>query len=207
MLRRIRARISLNTILWIAVLAFLGFRVWPQLSAAIGIGGSGIEAPDFELQTLDGEPISLSGLEGQVVLVNFWATWCPPCRAEMPGFQRVYEANRERGFTIVGLSTDVGGTGPVRDFLVEYGITYPVAMANASVVRDFGGSNMLPTSYLIDREGRIRHTVKGYFAEAALSRAVANLIAEDGPTTYHDQNDNKTIDKMFKDKPESEEVR
>src|SRR5690625_2984975 len=125
----------------------------------------------------------------------------------MPGFQRVYEAHRERGFTIVGLSTDVGGTGPVRDFLVENGITYPVAMANASVVRDFGGANLLPTSYLIDRDGRFGHTVRRDFAAAARSRAVANLIAEDGPTTYHDQSDNTKIDKMFKDKPESEEVR
>lgn len=178
MLQKIRAKISLGSILWIAVLAFLGYRVWPQLGAAIGIGGSGIDAPDFDLYTLDGQPISLAGLRGQVVLVNFWATWCPPCRAEMPGFQRVYEAKRDRGFTIVGLSTDLGGRGAVENFLTEHGITYPVAMASAKVVRDFGGSNMLPTSYLIDRHGRIRHTVKGFFAEPALALAVERLLAE-----------------------------
>jgi peroxiredoxin len=178
MLQKIRSKLSLNTVLWIAVLAFLGFRVWPQLGAAIGIGSSGTDAPDFALQTLSGEPISLADLRGEVVLVNFWATWCPPCRAEMPGFQRVYDAKRDRGFTIVGLSTDLGGRGPVDAFLAEHGITYPVAMANSRVVQDFGGSNMLPTSYLIDRQGRIRHTVKGYFAEPALAQAVERLLAE-----------------------------
>lgn len=178
MLQKIRSKISLETILWIALLGFIGYRVWPQIGAAIGVGDSGIEAPDFELRTLDGESVSLSGLRGEVVLVNFWATWCPPCRAEMPGFQRVYEARRDRGFTIIGLSTDVGGRRVVEEFLAERGITYPVAMASAGVVRDFGGSNMLPTSYLIDRQGRIRHTVRGFFAEAALSRAVDKLLAE-----------------------------
>lgn len=179
MLKKIRAKLSLDTILWIAVLAFIGYRVWPQLGAAIGVGGTGLDAPDFELQTLDGEVISLSDLRGEVVLVNFWATWCPPCRAEMPGFQRVYEAKRDRGFTILGLSTDVGGRRAVDAFLAEHGITYPVAMAPSKVVRDFGGSNMLPTSYLIDRQGRIRHTVKGYFAEPALASAVEKLLAEE----------------------------
>lgn len=178
MLQKIRSKLSLNTVLWIAVLAFLGFRVWPQLAAAIGIGSSGTGAPDFTLQTLDGDIVSLAGLRGEVVLVNFWATWCPPCRAEMPGFQRVYEAKRDRGFTILGLSTDLGGRGPVDAFLAEHGITYPVAMASSRVVRDFGGSNMLPTSYLIDRQGHIRHTVKGFFAEPALAQAVERLLAE-----------------------------
>lgn len=180
MFQNIRAKISLGSILWIAVLALLGYRIWPQLGAALGVGDDGIDAPDFELHTLDGQPISLAGLRGQVVLINFWATWCPPCRAEMPGFQRVYEAKRDRGFTVIGLSTDVGGRGTVEKFLAERGITYPVAMASAKVVRDFGGSNMLPTSYLIDRQGRIRHTVRGFFAEPALASAVERLLAEKG---------------------------
>jgi peroxiredoxin len=181
MLRKIRSKISLNTILWVLVLSFLGYRLWPQLGAALGLGSGGTDAPDFVLQTLSGEAVTLADLRGEVVLVNFWATWCPPCRAEMPGFQRVYEAKRERGFTILGLSTDIGGRGPVDAFLDERGITYPVAMASAGVIRDFGGANMLPTSYLIDRQGRIRHTVRGFFAEATLAQAVERLLAEPTP--------------------------
>jgi peroxiredoxin len=113
-----------------------------------------------------------------VVLVNFWATWCPPCRVEMPGFQRVYEARRERGFTIVGLSVDAAGSAPVKQFLAEHGITYPVAMANTSAIQGFGRSTLLPTSYLIDRQGRVRHEVRGYFTEVTLSQAVERLLDE-----------------------------
>lgn len=178
MLRRFKSKLSFNTLLWVAVLGFVGYRVWPQFAAALGVGSAGDAAPDFHVETLAGHSISLSALRGQVVLVNFWATWCPPCRAEMPGFQRVYDAKRERGFTIVGLSTDVGGRGVVDAFLAERGISYPVAMASAQAVHAFGGANMLPTSFLIDREGRIRHTVKGIFAEPALAQAVERLLAE-----------------------------
>jgi peroxiredoxin len=178
MLQKIRSKFSFSTFLWILVLGFIGYRIWPQVGAALGIGSGGVEAPDFALDTLTGESIALADLRGQVVLVNFWATWCPPCRAEMPGFQRVYDAKRDRGFTIVGLSTDLGGRGPVEAFLDERGITYPVAMASSKVVRDFGGANLLPTSFLIDREGRIRHTVRGFFAEPTLAQAVERLLAE-----------------------------
>jgi peroxiredoxin len=169
---------GLEVLLWIGVLAFVGLRVWPQLAAAVGVGGTGEPVPALEVVTLDGEPVSLDALRGQVVLVNFWATWCPPCRLEMPGFQRVYESRRDRGFTIVGLSTDRTGTGPVRQFLEERGITYPVAMAPGEAVRSFGGVTALPLSFLIDRSGRIRHEVRGYFAEPALARAVDRLLDE-----------------------------
>src|SRR5690606_16982844 len=106
-----------------------------------------------------------------VVLVNFWATWCPPCRFEMPGFQRVYEEYADEGFVILGLSTDRGSRRAVRDFLSERGITYPVAMATAQSVRAFGAGNLLPTSYLLDRTGKVRYTVRGIYAEPALEQA------------------------------------
>ena len=171
-------RISIEAVLWIAVLGFIGYRIWPQAASALGIGSGGLDAPDFRVETLDGTPVALSDLRGQVVLVNFWATWCPPCRFEMPGFQRVYDEYRDQGFTILGLSTDRGGTRIVREFLEERGITYPVAMATPEAVRVFGGANLLPTSYLIDRDGRIRYTVKGVYTETALSQAVARLLRE-----------------------------
>ncbi|MEW5929297.1 MAG: TlpA disulfide reductase family protein [Gemmatimonadota bacterium] len=104
----------------------------------------GSAAPAFELRALDGGPVSLEQLRGRVVLVNFWATWCPPCRIEMPGFQRVYEERRDEGFVVVGVSTDQAGEGVVRSFLRERGITFPVAMATGTVVRDFAGSPRSP---------------------------------------------------------------
>jgi cytochrome c biogenesis protein CcmG, thiol:disulfide interchange protein DsbE len=177
--RRRRVWRVLEAMLWIAVLGYAGYRFWPQVAAAFAVGAPGDEAPDFVVTTLEGDFVSMESLHGKVVLVNFWATWCPPCRVEMPGFERVYQEKKERGFVIVGLSTDQTGAAHVERFLAERGITFPVAMAPGQVVRDFGGVRGLPTSFLIDRQGRIRHVVTGIFAEPALRRAVGRLLDED----------------------------
>ena len=157
---------------------FIGSRIWPQVAAAFGVTSANAAAPSFQLATLDGQSVTSESLRGKVVLVNFWATWCPPCRVEMPGFQAVYDRKRSQGFVVVGISTDAGGSDGVRAFLAAHHITYPVAMASASIVRDFGGANVLPTSFLIDRQGRIRNEVRGAFASFALEPAVDHLLAE-----------------------------
>jgi cytochrome c biogenesis protein CcmG, thiol:disulfide interchange protein DsbE len=178
-----RIRTTLEAVLWIAVLAFVGHRLWPQLAAALAVGAPGEAAPSFVVTTLDGGHVSLEALRGQVVLVNFWATWCPPCRVEMPGFERVYQARKEEGFVIVGLSTDRGAPDQVVQFLTQRGVTFPVAMAPPDLAREFGGVRGLPTSFLIDREGRVRHVVTGLFAEPALRMAVDRLLAEPAAST------------------------
>lgn len=175
---RPRRRVSFSAIAWLLVLGYAGYMMWPQVAATFGVAAGSEEAPAFELYTLDGERVSDASLRGQVVLVNFWATWCPPCRVEMPGFQRVYEERRDDGFVIVGVSTDRGGSGVVREFLEDRGITYPNAMASGAMVRDFGGIPALPMSFLIDRDGRIRHAVRGYFPEVSLRQAVDRLLRE-----------------------------
>lgn len=177
-IRRFRPKLSVSGIAWLLLAGFLAVRIWPQVAAAIGITTAGAQAPAAHLTTLDGEPISLEDLHGRVVLLNFWATWCPPCRYEMPGFQAVYDAKRERGFVVLGVSLDATGRDHVASFLQKHGITYPVAMATGRVVTDFGGVNMLPTSYLIDRDGRIRQEVRGAFTRFALDQAVERLLSE-----------------------------
>jgi peroxiredoxin len=163
---------------WIGLLAFVAVRLWPQVAAAVGAGRPGDPAPDLVVESLEGEPISLSELRGQVVLVNFWATWCPPCRVEMPGFQSVYEDYREEGFIILGLSTDAGSGRAVREFLDEREIDYPVAQVGEAEKRAFGGVPLLPTSILVDRDGLIRYRVEGFFAPPALRAAVRRLVRE-----------------------------
>lgn len=181
-LRRFVPKLDFGTVVWIGLLAFLGFRLWPQVAAGLGVASSASrQAPDYQFTTLSGDTASLAGLRGKVVLVNFWATWCPPCRVEMPGFQRVYEDRKDEGFVVLGLSTDMRGEDQVREFLAARGITYPNAMARGSIGRDFGGSNMLPTSYLIDRQGRIRNEVRGIFTSVALDQAVSRLLDEPVP--------------------------
>lgn len=173
-----RRQARIEALFWLALVAFLGYRVWPQVAAAFGVASANVVAPDFELTTLDGRRVSRDALRGQVVLVNFWATWCPPCRVEMPGFQDVYDRRKSQGFTIVGVSTDAAGSAHVARWLREHGITYPVAMASGGIVRDFGGVRGLPMSFLLDRQGRIRHQVYGVFAELTLDQAVQRLLAE-----------------------------
>lgn len=157
---------------------FVGSRLWPQVAAAFGVASANAVAPQFALTTLDGRTITSAQLRGKVVLVNFWATWCPPCRVEMPGFQSVYQRRQADGFVVLGISTDASGSENVRAFLNEHHITYPVAMASAAVVRDFGGASLLPTSFLIDRDGRIRNVIRGAFTSFALERAVDHLLAD-----------------------------
>jgi cytochrome c biogenesis protein CcmG, thiol:disulfide interchange protein DsbE len=166
--------------LWVGLLAFVGHRAWPQVAAAFAIGAPGETVPSLTVTTLAGEEVSLESLRGQVVLVNFWATWCPPCRIEMPGFERVYRAHRDAGFTVVGVSLDRAGVEVVERFVAQRGLTFPVGLGGASATRDFGRLPGLPTSFLIDHEGRIRHRVTGLFAEPALAAAVRRLLAEAG---------------------------
>ena len=168
---------ALDIGLWILVLGVLVWRFGPQVGAALGIGGEGGQpAPDFTVETLDGETLRLADLKGQVVLVNFWATWCPPCRLEMPGFQDVWEDYRDQGVVILGLSMDQGVRSDVARWVRERGITYPVAFATGPIARAYGGARVFPTSVLIDREGRIAHTVEGFYAEPTLRASIRRLL-------------------------------
>ncbi len=168
-------------LLLLAGLALLGWRAWPRMAAALDAGRPGTAAPALSVRTLRGDSMSLAGLRGKVVLVNFWATWCPPCRSEMPGFQAVYQEKKDSGLVILGMSTDDDGPIPVSVFLVERGITYPVAMSTIATERLFGGIDALPTTFLIDRAGRIRYQVRGIFGRPAVEEAVARLLAEPAP--------------------------
>jgi len=178
-----RSRIF-DAALLLAVLGLFGWRAWPQVAAALGAGRTGDPAPALSVRTLRGDSLSLAGLRGRVVLVNFWATWCPPCRAEMPGFQAVYNEKKDSGLVVLGLSTDDDGPVPVSVFLLERGITYPIALSTIATERLFGGIDALPTTFLIDRAGRIRYQVRGIFARPALDQAVERLLAEPAPHRF-----------------------
>lgn len=167
---------ALDVGLWVVVVGLLVWRFGPQVGAAIGIGDTDLPAPDFAISTLEGDTLRLSELRGQVVLLNFWATWCPPCRVEMPGFQDVWEDYRDRGVVILGLSVDRGDRAQVERWVQDRGFTYPIGFAPGSVVRAYGGANVLPTSLLINREGRIVHRVEGFYAEPALRAAIHRLL-------------------------------
>ncbi|PIQ81670.1 MAG: hypothetical protein COV76_07675 [Candidatus Omnitrophica bacterium CG11_big_fil_rev_8_21_14_0_20_64_10] len=135
-------------------------------------------APDFQVTRLDGEPFSLAAQRGKVVLVDFWATWCPPCVAEVPHFKELYPAYRDRGFEMIALSVDEQGERVVRSFAARNQLNYPVAMAGEELPGRFGGIRGLPTTFLIDKEGRIAETHLGYREKTVFIAAIERLLNE-----------------------------
>ena len=118
-------------------------------------------APDFTLLSVDGKSINLSQLRGKVVLLDFWATWCAPCRLAIPHLNDLYKAYRERGLEIIGVSLDKGSPERVKRFAVNMGIQYTIIMADDEVVKNYGISP-IPTTYLIDRDGYISNKWVGF---------------------------------------------
>lgn len=175
-----RRGVRWTTLVWLGPVLFIAARVVGQIvSLANASSATAAElAPPFQVKTLDGRLVSDDQLRGRVVLINFWATWCPPCRAEMPGFESVYERHADSEFVVLGVAMDASGNDDVQRFLAERHITYPVAMANGSMVRNFGGVSLLPSSFLIDRRGRIRNQVQGVYDAATLERQVEELLNE-----------------------------
>ncbi len=119
-----------------------------------------IEAPSFSVTDLDGRTIRSEELRGKVVLVNFWATWCPPCRAEIPDLVKLQDQYRDK-LVILGISEDEVGPEAVRQFATEQKMNYPIAMATPELRKVFTGVAALPTTFVIDPEGRIQMRHEG----------------------------------------------
>ncbi len=154
-------------------------KVKPPPPPAPAANGNFQPAPDVELQTLDGQPFRLAGLRGRVVLLNFWATWCQPCRAEIPEFNVMQRELKAQGLEVVGVSTFPGDTADViRDFQKELPQEYTVLRGAESVGDTFGNGPGLPVTYLIDRDGRIRQKITGPHDRAGWEAVVKPLLDE-----------------------------
>jgi peroxiredoxin len=149
-------------ILLVALLLYLG--LFMNTGSVPDTGLKGKRAPDFEAKTVDGKRIKLSDLRGKVVLVNFWATWCPPCREEMPLFNEVYRKYKGKGFEIIAVSTDKN-EGLVKKFIKEFKIPFPVVLDEKGELIKIYRVQGLPTSFLIDREGRVVKVRLGEYKE------------------------------------------
>ena len=138
----------------------------------------GFLAPDFELQTITGESIKLSDLRGQAVLVNLWATWCPPCRAEMPAIEKIYNEYKDQGLVVLGVNmTYQDSASDIPPFINEYGLTFPILLDETNSVGSAYQLRSLPSSFFIDREGIIQEVViGGPMAEALLRTRVEQIL-------------------------------
>jgi peroxiredoxin len=176
---------------WAAALACLSLMAFPQpreltrrictacLSAAQSFASpqpARKHAPDFKLTDASGQPVSLSSLRGKVVLLNFWATWCPPCKMEIPWLVEFQQTYRDRGFAVVGISMDEDGWAAVKPFMERMKINYPMTIGNDNIASLYGGIESLPTTLVIDRSGRIASTHTGLVSKSDYRAAIEGTL-------------------------------
>lgn len=139
-----------------------------------GIQGDlrGRMAPDFELNTLDGKKVKLSDLRGKAVVVNFWATWCGPCKIEMPWLTELQDKYRAQGLEILGISVDEGSSDKIAAFTKEMGVSYTVLRATDVVSDSYGGVDGLPTTFYVGRDGKVVDQGQGIVSKDVMENAI-----------------------------------
>ncbi len=141
----------------VAAMLFAGVHIARHNAANAPAKGQlmGNVAPDFELPTLEGKNLKLSDLRGKAVLLNFWATYCGPCKVEMPWFVELQKEYGPQGFQIIGVAMDDASTEEIAKFAKDMGINYPILLGKESVGQSYGGVGVLPTTFFLDRDGKV----------------------------------------------------
>ena len=150
-----------------------------ERSGTINAGGPkpGTTAPDFTLQSLDGKTVHLSDFRGKAVLLNFWATWCEPCKLEMPWFVELEKQYGPQGLEVVGVAMDDSGKDTIAKFAKEMGVNYPVLLGEESVGEEYGGLAYLPTSFYLDRDGKVVQRVFGLRSRSDIEDWIKEALA------------------------------
>jgi len=144
--------------------------------AVVSAGFAADPAPNFKLSTMDGKTIELKQLVGKAVVVNFWATWCGPCRSEIPGMVKIYEKYKAKGLEIVGISLDRGGWNDLKPYLAKNPISYPIVLGGGAEADAYGGIEGIPTTFFVDRKGNIVSKTVGAMREADFEKAVKSIL-------------------------------
>jgi peroxiredoxin len=140
-------------------------------------GPSGLRtAPPFSLPDMNGNIYSSAQLAGKPTVINFFATWCPPCKAEIPGFVEVYNMHRSKGFELVGISLDTDTRKNLAGFLMSNKIGYRVLFGNLATTRAYGGVSSIPTTFFVGKDGQIKNVHVGYMDKDAFEKEVRKLL-------------------------------
>jgi peroxiredoxin len=131
-------------------------------------------APAFTLQNLDGKNVKLSDFKGKVTIIDFWATWCPPCRAEIPDFIDLYKTYQKKGLVIIGIALD--DKPKVQKFVKDQKINYPILLGNQEIANLYGGISGIPTTFIIDRKGEIIKTFVGQRSKEDFETIIKGLL-------------------------------
>lgn len=135
-----------------------------------------VPAPPWELRSPEGKPVKLSDFRGKVVLLNFWATWCPPCRAEIPDLISLQKQYAPQGLVVIGISMDEAEPEKVARFAKKMELNYPIVMGTADIAEAYGGVAVLPTTFVIDRAGRIVDGLEGATDRAGFEEKIKPLL-------------------------------
>lgn len=158
-----------------AAMLFFGFHMARRSGATSSITKSA-PAPDFTLQSLDGKNMSLSDLRGKAVLLNFWATWCSPCKIEMPWFIELQKQYGSQGLQIVGVAMDDSSKEDIAKFASDMGVNYPVLLGKEAVGEAYGGVPALPESFFIGRDGKIVDKIIGLKGKAEIEDSIKKAL-------------------------------
>ena len=172
-------------VLAVAILGMLTFGKWVdrqrQKRSGTSLAGdvTGVQAPDFELVSLDGRKVKLSDFRGKAVVLNFWATWCAPCKVEMPWFVDLQKQYAHEGLVIVGVALDDSDPQKIAQFASEMGVNYPVLLGTNNVSDEYGDVEYLPTTFYINRQGKIVGKVAGLIGKAEIEDDAKKALDSD----------------------------
>jgi peroxiredoxin len=178
----------------VAFVIALGLYVGYHKARRAGMAGarftqSGL-APDFSLESLDGKTMRLSDLRGKAVLLNFWATWCGPCKIEMPWFVDLQNQYGAQGLQIVGVAMDDASREDIGKFAKEMGVNYPILIGKESVGDQYGGVPALPETFLISRDGKVVDTIIGLKGKAEIEDAIKKALSTQPATSQARSSEN-----------------
>ena len=161
----------------VSLMLVIGINLTRKQPPPAGPEGRGEVAPEFALQSIDGKTVRLSDFRGKAVLLNFWATWCAPCKIEMPWFVELQKQYGSQGFQIVGVAMDDASASDIKDFAQEMGVNYPVLIGKESVGDAYGGVQFLPENFYIDRNGRVVNRAFGLKGRGEIEDEIKKIIA------------------------------
>jgi thiol-disulfide isomerase/thioredoxin len=161
--------------LMVALMLYVGFHMARRTGSTPRIAKSTV-APDFSLESLDGKSVRLSDLRGKAVLLNFWATWCGPCKIEMPWFVELQNQYGAQGLQIVGVAMDDASKEDIAKFAKNMGVNYPILIGKESIGDQYGGIPALPESFFIGRDGKIVDKIIGLKGKGEIEDAIKSAL-------------------------------